>query len=144
MKNRNIFKTVPQSAAIAVALSAISPAHADHGPGTSGGGASTQSGETLKPGKFSVELREDYTEFQDLSPAQIDAKAAKAGEIDLLDRSFIESISFSYGVVENFQVGLTIGYYHAVNARSAEFDSGTGDTEVSTFDPDGLTDLWLT
>jgi hypothetical protein len=117
---------------------------ADHGPGTSGGGASTQSGETLKPGKFSIELRTDYTEFEHLSSAQIEAKAARAGGFDLLDRSFLSTISASYGVVENFQIGLTIGYYDAVAPREAEFDSGTGETEILTFDPDGLTDLWLT
>ena len=118
--------------------------HADHGPGTSGGGASTQSGETLKPGKFSIELRTDYTEFENLSASQIEAKAAKAGGFDLLDRSFLSTVGVSYGVVENFQIGLTIGHYNAVNPREAEFDSGTGDTEIVTFDPDGLTDLWLT
>lgn len=117
---------------------------ADHGPGTSGGGASTQSGETLKPGKFSVELRTDYTEFEDLSATQIATKAAKAGSFDLLDRSFLSTISVGCGVAENFQVGLAIGYYNAVNAREAEFDSGTGDSEIATFDPDGLTDMWLT
>ena len=46
-------------------------ARADHGPGTSGGGASAQSGETLKPGKFSIEFREDYTEFDQLSPLNL-------------------------------------------------------------------------
>jgi hypothetical protein len=115
---------------------------ADHGPGTSGGGASTQSGETLKPGKFSIDLRTDYTEFEDLSPAQIEAKAARAGGFDLLDRSFLSTVSLSYGIIENLQVGLTLGYYLAVNAREAEFDGV--DTEILTFDPDGLTDLWLT
>ena len=118
--------------------------YADHGPGTSGGGVLTQSAETLKPRTFSLELREDYTEFEKLSQAQIQAKAARAGGIDLLDRSFLSTVSLGYGVVENFQVGLTLGYYMAVNAREAEFDAGTGETEVATFDPDGLTDLWLT
>jgi hypothetical protein len=79
-----------------------------------------------------------------LSQTQIEGKAAKAGSFDLLDRSFLSSVSLSYGVVEDFQLGLTLGYYQAVNAREAEFDAGTGDTEIATFDPDGLTDLWLT
>jgi len=125
-------------------LGAASAVHADHGPGTSGGGSATQSGETLKKGKFAVELRTDYTEFEDLSAAEIEAKAAKAGSFDLLDRSFFSSIGVSYGVLENFQVGLTLGYYNAVNAREAEFYPGTGETEILTFNPDGLTDLWLT
>src|SRR5262249_26863842 len=105
------------------------PTRADHGPGTSGGGASTQSGETLKPGKFSIELRTEDTEFEHLSTPQLEAKAAKAGDFDLLDRSFVSTISLGYGVVEDFQVGLTLGYYNAVKAREAEFDSGGGDTE---------------
>jgi len=132
------------TAAALTLLSVTSLLRADHGPGTSGGGAATQSGETLKPGKFSIELRTDYTEFENLSSAQIDAKATKAGSFDLLDRSFLSSFGVSYGVVENFQVGLTLGYYDAVNPREAEFDAGTGETEIATFDPDGLTDLWLT
>jgi len=117
---------------------------ADHGPGTSGGGASTQSGETMKPGKFAVEIREDYTEFEHLSEAEILAKATRGGDFDLLDRSFIETLNVSYGVIDNFQVGLSIGYYHAVRARTAEFDADTGATEITTSDPNGLTDLWLT
>lgn len=132
------------TAALGAALATATTARADHGPGTSGGGAATQSGETLKPGKFSLELRTDYTEFENLSSSQISAKAASAGSFDLLDRSFLSTVGVSYGVTEDFQVGLTLGYYDAVNSREAEFDSGTGNTEIATFDPDGLTDLWLT
>lgn len=120
------------------------PAHADHGPGTSGGGSSTQSAETLKSGKFSLEIREDYTEFQRLSAAEITAKAFSAGEIDVLSRSFIETVSLSYGVAENFQAGLGLGFYHAVRPSSTEFDAGTATFDTTTFNPNGLTDLWLT
>jgi hypothetical protein len=130
-------------AAIAAIIATAGIVRADHGPGTSGGGASTQSAETLKPGKFSLEFREDYTEFQHLSQSQIESKAATAGTIDLLDRSFLHTVSLSYGVVESLQVGLSIGYYDAIKAREGELDSGTGDTEILTFGPDGVTDLWL-
>ena len=53
-------------------------------------------------------------------------------------------MSIAYGLAENFQAAVTIGYYQAVRAREAEFDPGTGNTDVNTFNPDGLTDLWLT
>ena len=118
-------------------------AYADHGPGTSGGGSSTQSAETLKPGKFSLELRQDYTEFQRLTQAEINAKAVSAGGIDVLDRSFIETVSLTYGVAEDFQASLSLGYYHAVRAGSTEFDAGTATFDTTTFNPNGLTDLWL-
>ena len=87
--------------------------------------------ETLKPQKFAIELREDYTEFEHLSQAEAEAAAARAGSFDLLDRSFLSSVSLSYGLAENVQVGLTLGYYQAVNAREAEFDSGTGESEIA-------------
>jgi hypothetical protein len=139
-----IIETRSKAACVGLAVVASAMfAHADHGPGTSGGGSSTQSAETLKPGKFSLELREDFTEFQHLSGAEINAKAFKAGEIDVLDRSFIETVSIAYGIVEDFQVGLTIGYYHAIGASSTEYDADTGTFDTSTFNPDGLTDLWL-
>ncbi len=128
----------------AVLVLAAEGARADHGPGTSGGGASTQAGETLKPGKFSIEFREDHTEFEHLANAEIEAKAARAGAIDLLDRSFLHTVNLSYGLVENVQLGLSIGYYDAVKSREAEYDADLGETEVLTFDPDGVTDLWLT
>src|SRR4051794_27983098 len=125
MKNHSTLKSMIRMAACGVALAGMDAARADHGPGTSGGGVATQSGETLKPGKFAVELREDYTEFEHLSQPEIDAKAARAGSFDLLDRSFITSIGLSYGVAENFQAGLSLGYYQAVNAREAESGKGT-------------------
>ena len=132
-----------RTAAIGAALATAISSYADHGPGTSGGGASTQSAETLKPRKFSIDLRTEYTEFQNLSSSQIEARAVEADGFDLLDRSFLSTIGVSYGVVDNFQVGLSIGYYNAVNPREAEVDEGTGETEIATFDPDGVTDLWL-
>lgn len=132
------------AAAVGAAVVAANTTYADHGPGTSGGGSQTQSAETLKPGRFAIDLRLDYTEFEDLSDSEIEAKAARAGGFDLLDRSFLPTISVSYGVVDNFQLGFSIGYYDAVKAREAEFDATTGETETVTFDPDGITDLWLT
>jgi len=139
-----VLKAVGRLTVLGIALLAVNSVQADHGPGTSGGGASTQSAETLKRGGFSFEFREDYTEFEQLSTSEIETKAARAGAVDLLDRSFLHAASLSYGVVKDFQAGLSIGYYDAVKAREAEFDSTTGETEIMTFDPDGLTDLWLT
>jgi hypothetical protein len=135
---------VRNASAIAFLLFIPVASHADHGPGTSGGGATTQSGETLKPGKFSFDVRIEYTEFQNLTTEEIESKAAKAGAFDLLDRSFLYTVSVGYGVIENWQVALSIGYYDAVQAREAEFDSSSGETEILTFNPDGVTDLWLT
>ena len=133
---KSLLTTLFLAAATGVAL-------ADHGPGTSGGGASTQSGETLKPGKFSVDVRWDFTEFDDLSAADIARKAERAGSIDLLDRSSVYGLSLGYGVTENFQLGLSIGYYNAIGSREAEVEEGGAPTYTHS-NPDGLTDLLLT
>ena len=129
---------------IAATLSGATLVYADHGPGTSGGGAATQSAETLKPGRFVIDLRTEYTEFENLSGSEVEAKAERAGAFDMLDRSYLHTVAVSYGIVENFQASISIGYYAAEDAREAEFDIDDGETEILTFDPDGVTDLWLT
>ncbi len=115
---------------------------ADHGPATAGGGSNTQSGETLKRGQLAIETRFEFTEFEHLSQAEIDAGAAAAEHFDYLDSSLLTTQSFSYGVTNDVQLGIALGYYAAFHPRQAELE-GT-DTEIVSFNPDGLTDLWLT
>ncbi len=116
---------------------------ADHGPGTSGGGITTQTAETLPPGRFSLEFRLDYTEFDNVSDDQLSHRATNAGSFDSLDRSFLTSMEVGVGVFEDFQLSLSTGYYDAVGAKEAESDPATGQVEISSFGPDGLTDTWL-
>lgn len=117
-------------ASLVISLITASAAIADHGPGTSGSGFTTLTAETLKPGQFSSSFQFDWTEF--------DVPGGTPEGVDLLDRSFLSTLNVSYGVVENFQIGLTYGYFAAEGNR--EFEEG----EVVTFDPDGFTDMWLT
>ena len=116
---------------------------ANHGPGTSGGGSSTASGETLRAGGFDLSLRTDVTWFENVSRAEAEARAIQSGEFDALERSFVESIALSYGITDDFQVGAQIGYYAGTNFIDAEAD-GMGGAESATADPSGLTDLWIT
>jgi Putative MetA-pathway of phenol degradation len=115
---------------LVISLIAHHTAFADHGPGTSGSGFITASAETLKPGQFSSTFQFDWTEF--------DVPGGMPEGVDLLDRSFLSTVNVSYGLVENFQLGLTYGYYSAEGNR--EFENG----DEVTFNPDGFTDLWLT
>ncbi len=116
-------------------------AHADHGPGTSGGGAFTQSAETMKPGTLSADVRFDYTSFDSLSANDIKSKVARAGGIDLLDSASLTTLSLGYGVAENFQLSLSLGYYSASGASDVEAEDG--ELETATFNPDGFTDMVL-
>ncbi|MFN7973330.1 MAG: transporter [Acidobacteriota bacterium] len=120
---------------------------ADHGPGTSGGGVSTLSGETMKQGKWSISFAIDATFFDDVSDEDAFARAARSGDhFDALDRSYLTSIAFGYGITDDVQIAASIGYYTADGARI--YDPGSGEEgaaaeEAETFDPDGLTDLWI-
>src|SRR5215467_10840088 len=120
-------------------MAAAATAH--HRPGTSGGGSLTISGETLKQGAWDMDLREDYTSFKRFSLAEAEAHAARSGEFDAVDQSFVTSLSVAYGVVDDFQLALTTGYYYASNFVSADRNDA-GVVESGTADPSGLTDLW--
>lgn len=130
---------------LSIALLPALPARellANHGPGTSGGGSSTASGETLKAGAWDLSLRVDATEFEDLSRHDAAQRAQTSGDFDALRRSFLTTVSLAYGVTEDFQVGATIGYYRGTDFFSAEQDA-FGNVDVADADPHGLTDLWL-
>jgi hypothetical protein len=115
---------------------------AHHGPGTSGGGSSTISGETLKRGSWELDLREDYTSFERFSRDEAESHASRAGEFDALDQSFVTSLTLSYGVTDDFQLAATTGYYYASNFVNAELGPAD-EIESGTADPAGLLDLWL-
>jgi hypothetical protein len=113
----------------------------NHGPGTSGGGSATISGETLRKGQWSIELGSLYTSYDSPSRAGAETIAGQIGEFDSLDSAFLQDLALSYGVSDDFQVGARIGYYAGSNFVDAE-DTGSG-VESATADPSGLTDLWL-
>src|SRR3954463_8681183 len=85
-----------------------SDAFANHGPGTSGGGSATASGETLKPGQFDLSLRADYTKFEDISREGAERRARESGGFDALSEATVTSLSISYGLITDFQIGATI------------------------------------
>jgi hypothetical protein len=125
-----------------IGLFVCSAAFANHGPGASGGGSATFSGETLAPGKFELSLREDYTQFEHFSRSAAENRARIGGDFDALDRGFITTAELGYGVTEDFQIGASIGYYIGHDFRGADLEDD-GSIETSTTNPDGLTDLAL-
>ncbi len=127
---------------VAVLAILSSPSLANHGPGTSGGGSSTASGETLRAGGFDLSLRTDLTQFQSFTQAEAAGHAIQSGDFDAIDRTLVESLSIAYGVTDDFQIGAQIGWYSGDNFVSAE-SNGMGGANVATVDPRGLTDLWL-
>jgi hypothetical protein len=121
---------------VVIALAASPPARANHGPGASGGGSTVMSGEVLKPGAFEFSLREDFTEFQHVSAAEAVRRAQEGGDFDSLRRSFLTTADLSCGVLEDFQLGMSLGWF-----RGQEFLGADDTGETGRVDPRGLTDL---
>ncbi|HVE40382.1 MAG TPA: transporter [Planctomycetota bacterium] len=127
----------------------LEPMKRDHGPGTSGGGLSTQSAEVLKPGSWSLGLRIDYTNFQRLSETQIqDKTVSMAGadhvHFDAVRWSMLETFELSVGATESLQFGFSFGYYRATDVREGHLH-GDGSYGFHDFgDISGMTDQWIT
>ena len=121
------------------------PANRDHGPGTAAGGVSVQSADLLKPEGFALSLRVDYTQFERLSPADIEERSFKVGgdhpHFDALRWSLLETIDLSYGVSESVQLGLSFGFYRGNDLREGHFHGAFGFHEFG--DVSGLTDTWI-
>lgn len=145
---RNRIPGLDLSASLALLLSAVgvtgATAQANHGPGTSGGGSSTLSGETLRQGTFDLSLRVDSTQFEDVDAEEAEERAADAGNFDGLDYAVVTTFSLSYGITEDLQAGARIGYYAANDFIDAEVEEGGTEADSSVGDPEGLTDLYLT
>jgi hypothetical protein len=127
---------------VLLAIVFASSACANHGPGTSGGGSSTISGETLHEGMWDFSLRTDFTNYRSKTRAEAAAIGAVVGDFDSLDHSLVETLAAAYGVSDDVQLSASFGYYLGTNFTSAQSD-GMGGATVSDADPTGLTDLWL-
>lgn len=114
----------------------------NHGPGTSGGGSQTPSGELLKEGRWSFSWRTTYTDYRKVSVAKAEAKAFAHGGFDAVDHTLLETVSAAYGVSDDLELCLSTGYYRGTNFLDAEED-GLGGVESSSGNPSGLTDLWV-
>lgn len=121
----------------------------DHGPGTSGGGIMTQSGEVMKPGTVSFEFRIDYTQFERFTVDEIRAATFAVGDpdhahFDVLRSSTLETFSLTYGATAELQFGFSFGYYLGNELREGHLH-GDGSYGFHDFgDIRGMTDHWIT
>jgi hypothetical protein len=121
----------------------------DHGPGTSGGGLSTQSGEVMRPGAVSLDFRIDYTQFEHLSATDIERRTLKVGgadhqHFDAARNTALETFSLSFGATRDLQIGFSFGYYYGNDIREGHLH-GNGTYGFHEFgDIKGMTDHWIT
>src|SRR5262249_17272298 len=130
-------------ACAAIAISTAAAAYANHGPGASGGGSNVISGETLKQNKWEVSLREDFTPFDEYNAAQAAKVAQHSDDFDALHRSYVTSLEMSYGILDDLQVNLGVGYFIGEQFISAE-QVAPGVVETGEGAIDGFTDMTVT
>jgi Putative MetA-pathway of phenol degradation len=104
---------------------------ADHGPGTSGSGANTETAETLGARQWSSTLKFDWTEFD--SPG--DSAAIGKDHFDFIDRSFLTTLSIGVGITENFQLSLAFGYYATDGTRQIAHGHDEGEDAHAEEEP---------
>ncbi|MGR3311269.1 MAG: transporter [Candidatus Brocadiales bacterium] len=139
-----VFTASAERAVLLIVVICLSPtAFANHGVGTAGGGATTTSAVTLRERTFSVGIRSEYTEFEDISNSRLLELGEKTGDFDVVDRTFFYSTEIAYGVTDDFTLGLSIGWFEPTNFRVAEFEEGEDEVEKLSGNPEGITDLWL-
>lgn len=129
-------------------LSAAAAARADHGPGTSGGGVMTQSGETLKPGDVAIGVRWDFTSFDNLSAADIrdqtlDVDADDHIHFDVLRWSLLQTVDVAYGAAEDFQIGGSLGWYRGTGLREGHIHGNGTYGFHDLGDVSGTIDPWF-
>jgi len=131
-----------------LAFSFTLPTLAHHGPGSSGAGLSVGSAETLPQGEVSISYKVDYTHYEVLSDAEIQALTESVGaghvHLDVVRESLLQTFHLAFGVTDLLQleVGL-LGRYRAV-AVAEGHTHGDLSYGYHTFgDINGETDTWV-
>jgi hypothetical protein len=131
---------------LAIPLDPPDPMKKDHGPGTSGGGVTIPSGETLAPERLSLSLRLHLTSFESLSDSDIQSETLETDPVDAhfdaVDWTLLGTIEAQYGVVEGVQLGLAWGYYLADDLREGHVEAGVYELhDIGRVS--GIADLWI-
>ena len=87
------------------------------------------------------------TELESISTRRLSDKGLKSGAFDAIDRTILHTAGATYGVTDDFEIGVSLGWFESINFREAELeieDGEEGEVEVLKANPDGLTDTWLT
>jgi hypothetical protein len=85
------------------------------------------------------------TELESISTSRLSNKGLKSGAFDAIDRTILHTTSATYGITDDFTLGLSLGWFESINFRESELeDAEEQEVAVLKANPDGLTDTWLT
>jgi len=131
-------------------ITTLSWAH--HSPGSTGGGLSVESAETLPQGEVSISYRVDFTSFQGIFEKEIKdmtlaifASGIDHVHLDALRQSVLQTMTVSYGITDNLEVSWGMpGQYRAIDMREGHTHADGSYGYHSFGDIVGTTDSWIT
>jgi hypothetical protein len=105
-------------------------------------------GTTLREGALSAALRTEVGVFENLSASEIQAMVERLrgdhAHVDAVRWTLLETLELGYGVRDDLQIGLAVGWYRGDDLREGHVYAD-GSYELHEFgDVVGPTDLWLT
>ena len=104
---------------------------ANHGPGSGGGSVSTLPALTSRAGSFTLSLNTRMTELESISTRRLSDKGLKSGAFDAIDRTILHTAGATYGVTDDFEIGVSLGWFESINFREAEVEiDEDGEEEV--------------
>ena len=134
-------------ALIGALLALAPPAAACHGPGTAAGGVQVWSARPIARGAFAVLLRADFTQFESLSPDEIEEKTLEVSgdhaHFHVVGHSTLTTLGLQYGLTDNLELAVLFGYYAATNVGEGHAIGSSSYEFYDYGDIDGLADTWV-
>ncbi len=113
---------------LAFCCGSIMPVFADHGPLTTGSGATLIEPETLKRFQLSTGIAVAMSQYERLSDAfiqELTLKNNKPGaHVDAIRQSMLTTISAGFGITDALETGVRYRYYRGEGVREGIIDSG--------------------
>jgi len=103
-------------------------AHADHGPLTTGAGATLIEPATLKRFQASAGFAVAVSQYERLSDADIQELTQRmnkaGGHVDAIRQSLLTTVSAGFGITDALEAGMRYRYYRGEDVREGLIDSG--------------------
>jgi hypothetical protein len=129
MKNQNFRIVFASKTNIIFFLSlAFCDVYADHGPLTTGAGATLIEPATLKRFQVAAGVGLAVSQYERLSDADIQEMtqrmSARGSHLDAIQQSLLTTVSAGFGITDSLEAGIRYSYYRGEEVREGLIDSG--------------------
>lgn len=116
------------SIALLLLITIQTPTFADHGPLTTGAGATLIEPETLKQQSLAISAALVTNQYERFSDVYLQEQTQKLGtrgaHVDALKQSLLATTTLAMGILDTLELGLRLRYYRGEMVREGLIDSG--------------------